>query len=176
MFTKHLGLKQYTAAITLFAFLAMVAVVPSTQASPGPCKYCSGYSYNGGVGTGDGICGLCEDVVKTWTLGSCVSGGSGSCDDSIEYYTRVRDVYLCDASGWQIAAGVALTVACAAALGGGALLCIPVCVAPPWLQCIACWLALGAVEGTCGCTISELFCPCSLSHSENEEPDTGCIS
>jgi hypothetical protein len=26
------------------------------------------------------------------------------------------------------------------------------------------------------CTVRELFCPCSFSHSENSSPQTGCIS
>jgi len=141
------------------------------------CQHCSGYSYNGATGSGDGACGVCEDVVKTWTIGTCVddSNPDNSCTTS-SYYALQTDHYLCDASGWSIALGVLIGVVCGAGEIACAIGCASVCVGSVGTACLACLAGCGIVGGACLCGVKEAFCPCSFSHSTYDNATSGCIS
>ena len=141
------------------------------------CSECTGWHWNGEPsGAGDGSCGICEDIVYTRTLGSCIDGDPGNYCGESSKFTRATYEYSCHPPGTAGLLGCyTLGVACGL-IGGG--VCVGVCfTSGVWTggaSCYACIAALLVGGGACACLVSECLCPCAYDRLTLSDYQNGC--
>jgi len=166
---------KITVCVTVITTFCPQARLALAEACNEKCT--GGAPWGDWTGAGDGACGVCENKVKTRSLGSCTATNENEACSETHTFERWTEEYSCHPPGtlgllacWTLAAGCGLV-----GLGVCAGVCFTAGVWTGGAACYACLAGLVVGGGVCGCLVAECLCPCEWDRTTYSDYRDGCI-